>query len=56
MNPEQEQQQVVVVGADGQPVGTVSMGADGSVEPSRQQSPADLIEQPAKVMRIGSMV
>jgi hypothetical protein len=54
--PEPEQQQVVVVGADGQPVGTVSMGVDGSVEPSRQQSPADLIEQPAKVMRIGSMV
>ena len=51
-----EQQQVVVVGADGQPVGTVSMGTDGSVEPSRQQSPADMIEQPAKVMRIGSMV
>ncbi len=51
-----EQQQVVVVGADGQPVGTVSMGTDGSVEPSRQQSPADLIEQPAKVMRIGSMI
>ena len=56
MNPEPEQQQVVVVGADGQPVGTVSMGVDGSVEPSRQQSPADMIEQPAKVMRIGSMV
>ena len=51
-----EQQQVVVMGADGQPVGTVSVGTDGSVEQSRQQSPADLIEQPAKVMRIGSMV
>jgi hypothetical protein len=34
----------------------VTIGEDGSVEPSRQQSPADLIEQPAKVMRIGSMV
>ncbi len=53
---EPEQQQVVVMGPDGQPVGTVSMGADGSVEQSRQQSPADMIEQPAKVMRIGSMV
>ena len=51
-----EQQQVVVMGADGQPVGTVSIGEDGSVEPKRQQSPADMIEQPAKVMRIGSMV
>ena len=56
MSEHPEQQQVVVVGADGQPVGTVSMGADGSVEPSKQQSPADMIEQPAKVMRIGSMV
>ena len=56
MSEQPEQQQVVVVGADGQPVGTVSVGADGSVEPSRQQSPADMIEQPAKVMRIGSMV
>ena len=56
MSEQPEQQQVVVVGADGQPVGTVSVGTDGSVEPSRQQSPADMIEQPAKVMRIGSMV
>ena len=54
--PEQGEQQVVVMGADGQPVGSVTIGQDGSVEPSRQQSPADLIEQPAKVMRIGSMV
>jgi hypothetical protein len=54
--PEQGQQQVVVMGADGEPVGTVTISEDGSVEQSRQQSPADLIEQPAKVMRIGSMV
>jgi hypothetical protein len=54
--PKQGDQQVVVMGADGQPVGSVTVGADGSVEPARQQSPADLIEQPAKVMRIGSMV
>ena len=53
---EPEHQQVVVMNEDGQPVGTVTIGQDGSVEPSRQQSPADLIEQPAKVMRIGSMV
>ena len=56
MSEQPEQQQVVVMGADGQPIGSVSMGVDGSVEPSRQQSPADLVEQPAKVMRIGSMV
>jgi hypothetical protein len=53
---ERQEQQVVVMGADGQPVGSVTVSEDGSIEPSRQQSPADLIEQPAKVMRIGSMV
>ena len=56
MSEQPEQQQVVVMGADGEPVGTVMIGEDGSVEQSRQQSPADMIEQPAKVMRIGSMV
>jgi hypothetical protein len=56
MSEQPDQQEVVVMGEDGQPVGTVTIGQDGSVEPSRQQSPADLIEQPAKVMRIGSMV
>ena len=46
-------QQVVVVGPDGQPVGTVAVPeADGTEE----RSPAELVEQPAKVMRIGSMV
>ncbi len=52
-----EQQQIVVVGPDGQPVGTMAVPtgprpADGSQE----QNPAELVEQPAKVMRIGSMV
>ncbi|MCW2614051.1 MAG: hypothetical protein JWN08_1045 [Frankiales bacterium] len=56
MSEQPEQQQVVVVGADGQPVGQVSIEVDGSVDPARQQSPADQISQPAKVMRIGSMV
>ena len=46
-------QQVVVVCPDGQPVGTVAVPeADGTEE----RSPAELVEQPAKVMRIGSMV
>ena len=56
MDQHPEQQQVVVVGPDGKPVGQVSVGADGSIDPARQQSPADQISQPAKVMRIGSMV
>jgi proteasome activator-like protein len=44
---------VVVVGPDGRPVGTVETpGADGAAP----EDPASLIEQPAKVMRIGSMI
>lgn len=52
--PEQGQpQQVVVVGPDGQPLGQIAVPvADGSEE----RSPTDLVEQPAKVMRIGTMV
>ncbi len=56
MSEQPEQQQVVISGSNGEPIGTVMMGEDGSVEQSRQQSPADQIAQPAKVMRIGSMV
>src|SRR5215207_11287758 len=47
-------QTVVVVGPDGRPVGTVSVDPEqvdeGEGDPSR------LVEQPAKVMRIGSMI
>ena len=42
---------VIVVGPDGRPMGTIE--ADGSVTP---EEPGNLIEQPAKVMRIGSMI
>jgi Protein of unknown function (DUF2587) len=50
---EQKSQQVVVLGQDGQPIGAVDVpAADGSEE----RSPAELVEQPAKVMRVGSMV
>jgi hypothetical protein len=48
---------VVVVGPDGRPIGTVEVD-----QPSRNQEsnddddPTRLIEQPAKVMRIGSMI
>ncbi len=56
MSEQPQQQQVIIHGAEGEPIGTVMVGEDGSVEQSRQQSPADQIAQPAKVMRIGSMV
>ena len=42
--------QVVILGSDGQPIATAD--ADAANEPSV----ADLIEQPAKVMRVGSMI
>ncbi|MEV6635243.1 bacterial proteasome activator family protein [Actinoplanes sp. NPDC051470] len=42
---------VIVVGPDGRPMGTVE--SDGTLKPDE---PGNLIEQPAKVMRIGSMI
>jgi len=47
-------QQVVVVGPDGQPVGALALphGEDGG----EAQSLGDMVEQPAKVMRIGTMI
>jgi hypothetical protein len=44
---------VVVVGPDGRPVGTVEVEGETDGEPG---DPANQIEQPAKVMRIGSMI
>src|SRR3954465_14111618 len=50
--PENQQDgSVIVVGPDGRPMGTIE--ADGTVNP---EEPGNLIEQPAKVMRIGSMI
>jgi len=50
-DPEQQHPaQVVIVGPDGEPIATAT--ADESAE----SSVADLIEQPAKVMRVGSMI
>jgi hypothetical protein len=48
--PAGEGQQVVVVTQDGMGIHGAGEGAED------QQSPADLVEQPAKVMRIGSMI
>ena len=50
MSQPEQQQQVVVVGADGAPVGQVAVQEGG------ERNPAEQVEQPAKVMRIGSMV
>jgi hypothetical protein len=48
---------VVVVGPDGRPVGTVQVDAANDEGRSvEDEDPSRLIEQPAKVMRIGSMI
>ncbi|PUA82958.1 bacterial proteasome activator family protein [Nocardioides currus] len=67
--PEQEstEEQIVVVGPDGQPVGTIpasalpaglvgGQGDDGDDEQEGERHITELVEQPAKVMRIGSMI
>jgi hypothetical protein len=53
-------QQIVVVGPDGRPVGTMPMpqGQDGLVPvgPDGAAGVSDMVEEPAKVMRIGTMI
>ena len=46
--------QVLVVGPDGQPVGALAMGQHG--DDGGNSGVGDLVEQPAKVMRIGTMI
>lgn len=64
--PEEQEQHIVVIGPDGQPMGSVpasalqqqAEGAGGPVDDDdeQQRSVTDLVEQPAKVMRIGGMI
>ncbi len=54
-----EGQRVIVVTQDGMGVASSGPGGDaagGSGAQERDTNPADLVEQPAKVMRIGSMI
>jgi hypothetical protein len=60
---EEQEQQVVVIGPDGQPLGAVPVSALQAVEEAGEgeegrgeRAITDLVEQPAKVMRIGSMI
>jgi hypothetical protein len=48
---QQDDSSVIVVGPDGRPMGMVE--SDGTM---KAEEPGNLIEQPAKVMRIGSMI
>ncbi|HEX5568264.1 MAG TPA: bacterial proteasome activator family protein [Streptomyces sp.] len=54
----QEGQQVLVVGPDGMALSsTVTVGGDsGTDEEPREVPVTEMVEQPAKVMRIGSMI
>jgi hypothetical protein len=51
------EQRVMVIGPDGRPVGMAQV-PDGDAEDDGQRSGglADMVEQPAKVMRIGTMI
>jgi Protein of unknown function (DUF2587) len=55
----EQEQRVVVIGPDGQPMGEVPASAfqagAGDVD-SDERPVTDMVEQPAKVMRIGSMI
>jgi hypothetical protein len=57
---EDQQPQVVIIGPDGQPMGTVPASmidaAESAQVENEERALTDLVEQPAKVMRIGSMI
>ena len=55
--PQQESPQVLVVGQDGLALGGGSQkGEEGESRESRETPVTEMVEQPAKVMRIGSMI
>jgi len=54
-NGSERPQQVVVVGPDGQPVGALPMPSAGD-DGDGPLSVGEMVEQPAKVMRIGTMI
>jgi hypothetical protein len=53
-NGSERPQQVVVVGPDGRPVGAMPMGPDDDGDGG--PGIGEMVEQPAKVMRIGTMI
>ena len=60
-SPDANEQQIVVIGPDGRPVAAIPAsavsGQDGeSDDEDGERALTDLVEQPAKVMRIGSMI
>ena len=55
-NGNERPQQVVVVGPDGRPVGTMPMPQQTEDDGQDDAAVTDMVEQPAKVMRIGTMI
>ena len=56
-NGSERPQQVVVVGPDGRPVGAMPMGQPSDVDGGDGGlAVSEMVEQPAKVMRIGTMI
>ncbi|MFC6088253.1 bacterial proteasome activator family protein [Saccharothrix lopnurensis] len=55
MSEQENERHVVVVGPDGTPVGATRLPA-GAGDDAGGQDVTDLVEQPAKVMRIGTMI
>src|SRR5690349_21379698 len=57
MNPQAEEHpQVLVVGPDGITIGSPEQEQEQEEEGSRERPVTEMVEQPAKVMRIGNMV
>ncbi|HEU5473279.1 MAG TPA: bacterial proteasome activator family protein [Actinophytocola sp.] len=53
----EQPQHVVVVGPDGTPLGATRLpGSEPGDDEERRESVGDMVEQPAKVMRIGTMI
>ncbi|MFG2826682.1 bacterial proteasome activator family protein [Streptomyces sp. NPDC048434] len=52
----QENPHVLVVGPDGMALGSTGSGSGGEGDEPRETPVTDMVEQPAKVMRIGSMI
>ncbi|MGW8377719.1 bacterial proteasome activator family protein [Streptomyces sp. ODS28] len=52
----QESPQVLVVGPDGMALGGTAKGGDGDGDDQAEVPVTEMVEQPAKVMRIGSMI
>ena len=51
-----QEHRVIVVGPDGQPMGVATVDGSGAQDDDNTPDVADMVEQPAKVMRIGTMI